>query len=231
MGSLTGKNFRFLILLAGLIFLWYLGRFFHLDTDAIQNSLAKFPLIFSGLIFIFLYCLVTFFVWFSKDIFRVIAAVLFGPYYSTLFVFSGEVINALILFGLARYLGGPFFAGKVQPDRKNFSAKIARTNFFWLFLFRFTPLIPFRFMDIAAGAANIPFRRYFSAVILGSPVRIFWLQYILSGVGKAVLDDPMRLQEYLLKNRPMFIFSFIYFILVIFVAFRMKKKEAPCDVS
>ena len=67
----------FFVLVAALILLWFMGRFFNLDTLSLKNALARFPLPLRGLIFIFLYVVVTFFVFFSKDFFWLAGALLF----------------------------------------------------------------------------------------------------------------------------------------------------------
>jgi uncharacterized membrane protein YdjX (TVP38/TMEM64 family) len=85
-------------------------------------------------------------------------------------------------------------------------------------MFRAVPLIPFRFLDLACGLTGMPFKIYLIAVILGSPLRIFWVQYVLAGLGKSIFNNPYALVEYLLDNKILFMFSFIYLLLVILVA-------------
>jgi len=218
---------RFLVLVILLFLFWYMGKIFHIDLESLQNYLSKFPLIWAGFIFTFLYCIVSFFTWFSwvtKDILRFVAAVLFGAYVSTLFIWIAETLNSSLLFYLTRFLGRGFVERFLQKKYQNFDERIGRVNFFWLFLFRFVPLVPFAFLDLANGLSKIPFRRYFWAIVLGSPLRIFWLQYILSAVGLSVFKDPSILVSYLLANKSIFIFSFIYLILVIIVGIKIKSK-------
>lgn len=220
------KNiFKFLILVIAIVLIWYLGRFFHIDTQTIENSLKRFPVFYSGIIFIILYVIVTFFIWLSKDIFKFIAAVLFGAILSTLFIWIAEIINAFILFYLARYLGRNFVENSLKAKFNKLDEKLGRVSFLWLFLFRTVPLIPFRFLDLGIGLTRISFRRYLLAVIFGSPLRIFWVQYVLCGVGKSIFTHPLALAEYLLQNKTLFIFSFAYLILVILVALKIKLKD------
>lgn len=218
------KKIEFLILIIALILFWYLGRFFRIDTQALQRSLGRFSLFYSGILFVILYCFVTFFVWLSKDVFKFMGAVLFGAYFSTLFILIAEIINAFILFYLTRYLGRGFVEKSLEKRYKNLDQRLANINFFWLFLFRAVPLIPFRFLDIALGLTNISFRRYLIVVILGSPIRIFWVQYIVASVGESIFNNPYALVEYLLKNKTLFMFSLAYLILVIFLAVKFKDR-------
>jgi uncharacterized membrane protein YdjX (TVP38/TMEM64 family) len=215
---------EFLVLIIAILVIWYLGRYFRIDTQAIQDSLERLPIIYSGIIYIVLYVIVTFFVFFSKDVFWLTGAVLFGPLLSTLFICISETINAFILFYLSRSLGRAYVERQLSERYKKLDEKLAHINFFWLFIFRAAPLIPYRFLDLGAGLTRIHFRRYLAAVILGSPLKMFWIQYILFAVGKNTFN-PYALTEYFLNNRALLIFSLIYVVLVIAVIFKMRLKE------
>ncbi len=215
---------EFLILIIAILVIWYLGRYFRIDTQALKTSLQKFPLTYSGILYIALYVIVTFFVFFSKDVFWLTGAVLFGPLLSALFICIAETINAVILFYLSRSLGRAYVERRLSERYKKLDEKLANINFFWLFIFRAAPLIPYRFLDLGAGLTRIHLRRYLAAVILGSPLKMFWIQYILFGVGKNTFN-PYALTEYFLNNRALLIFSLIYVVLVIAVIFKMQVKE------
>lgn len=218
-------EFEFLALLIAFFLIWYLGRYFHIDTEALQKALQKFPLFYGALLYIILYVVVTFFVFFSKDVFWLIGAILFRPVLSTVFICIAETINAFILFFLARRFGRGYVEKSVAEKYKYLDDKLGHIGFFWFFIFRAAPLIPYRFLDIAAGLTKIPFSRYLAAVVLGSPVKMFWLQYILFGVGKSMLDNPYILVEYFLQNRTLLMFSFLYLSLVIMAAWKLKPKH------
>lgn len=216
---------KFLIFIATLVLFWLLGWYFHIEPDNLETFFRKIPVLYSAVIFILSYVVVTFFIWLSKDVFRVVAAILFGAYISTIFVFIAEILNAFVLFFLSRYLGREFVEKKAGKKYAGLDKKLADTGFFWLVMFRLAPFVPFRFMDMAAGLTNIHFKKYLLAVLIGSPLRIFWLQFIFAGVGKSIFYDPKSivsvLTEYLLINKTVFLFSFIYLILVIIVALKI----------
>lgn len=222
-GAKNKNKIKFLILVFAIVLLWFIGRYFNVSTAGLEIFLKKFPILYSGIIFVILYVIVTFFIWLSKDAFRLISAILFGAYISTFFIFVAEVINAFILFFLSRSLGRDYLESKAKGRYSRLDKKLAEVSFIWLVVFRATPLIPFRFMDLAAGLTRITFKKYLAAVVLGTPLRIFWLQYILAGVGRNVLSNPLAIADYLLLNKNIFVFSFIYFILVIIVALKIKK--------
>jgi len=219
------NKIKFLVLIISLILIWYLGRFFQIDTEALGKSLNRFPVLYSGIIYVVLYCVVTFFIFFSKDIFWIAGALAYGPCLSTLLVIIAEAINAVILFHLARYLGRNFMEHHLKKKSENLDDRLANINFFWLFIMRLAPLIPYRFLDLGVGLTRIHFRRYFAAVLLATPIRVFWVQYILAVVGKNIFNKPGLLVDYLLQNKALFIFSFIYLVLVILAAFKLRHKD------
>ena len=218
------NKIKFLVLIICLILLWYAGRLLRIDTEALGKSLNRFPVLYSGIIYIVLYVIVTFFIFFSKDIFWIEGALVFGPYLSTLLVIIAEVINAFIFFHLARYLGSNFVEHYLKKKSETLDDRLANINFFWLFIMRLVPLIPYRFLDLGVGLTRIHFRRYFLAVLLATPIRVFWVQYILALVGKNIFNKPELLIDYLLQNKALFVFSFIYLVLVILAAFKLKHK-------
>lgn len=212
---------RFAALILFLVLSWLTGVFFNIDLDYYKNILSRFPIIYSGIIFVGLYVGVSFFIWLAKDIFKIIGAVLFGAYLSSLFIFIAEILNASVLFHLSRFLGRDFVKSKLKGGWQNLDESISQSGFWGIFVLRIVPLVPYRFLDIAAGLTKISFSQYMLAVVLGSPLRIFWLQFILSVVGENVFKNPNLIIEYFHSHPAVLFFSFIYavtsFILAIFI--------------
>lgn len=224
--SERSKNTIRLILLVVIFFtLWYLGRFFQVDREAIEKSLLAIPMFYRGLIYIFLYVIVTFFIWFSKDLFWVIGALLFGAFLSAGLVWIAEIINACILFSLARSLGRSYVERLLKGRLDHLEQRLNRRGFFWFFIFRAVPTIPYRFLDLGAGLTSIPMRKYMAAVILGSFPKILWIQSVLYAAGNAIWSNPLVLADYFLKNKNLFIFSIIYLIVVGIVIFSLRGKK------
>ena len=218
------SGFGFFLLVISIFLLWYLGRLLHLDIQSIRKPLDSFPLFVSSLIFVILYVVVTFFVFFSKDIFYLAGALIFGPILSAVLIFISEALNACILFYCSRYLGRQFVRETLTGKYQRLDERLGGVSLFWLFIFRAAPLIPYRFLDMAAGLTRMRFRKYFAAVLLGSFLKIFWIQFILYGVGESVLSNPNALTEYFLKNQPVLIFSLLYLVLVGMVIYKIRKK-------
>jgi uncharacterized membrane protein YdjX (TVP38/TMEM64 family) len=219
------QEIKFLGFIVILFLIWYCGRYFQVDPRIMHTTLAKLPLFYSGLLYILLYIIVTFFVFFSKDIFWLMGAVLFGAVFSALFICIAEIINAGILFYLARRFGRAYIEKSVSKKYQHLDEKLGRINLFWLFIFRAAPLIPYRFMDLAMGLTKIRFRSYLLVAVLGTPFKIFWIQYILSALGKNVFTNPSMLMGYFLANRNLLLFSLIYPILIILALLKINSRS------
>jgi|YelNatPaOPRAMG01_1025707.scaffolds.fasta_scaffold05302_5 uncharacterized membrane protein YdjX (TVP38/TMEM64 family) len=218
---------KFSIFILIILLLIMLGKHFKFEPETLKIYLSRYPLILSGIIFVILYVVVTFFVWLSKDIFRVVSAILFGANISSLLVWIAEVINAYILFHFSRIMGKEFVEKKIFKEKFSYYKELLekRSSFFGLFILRATPLVPFRFMDMFMGLSPISFRYYLLVVLLGSPLRIYWLQFILASLGMAVFKEPQKLIDYLANNKIIFIISLIYVILVIILGVKLIPKK------
>jgi len=218
---------KFLLLILIILFLSILGRYFKFDPNSLRFHLSKYPLIISGIIFVILYVVVTFFIWLSKDVFRITSAFLFGANLSTILVWISEVINAFILFHFSRFLGKEFVEKKISTEKFSYYQKILekRRSFLSLFILRAVPLVPFRFLDMFMGLTPISFKRYLLVVLLGSPIRIYWLQYILASLGMAIFRKPEELIYFLITHKIIFILTLIYVILVIVLSFKIIPKK------
>ena len=204
---------------------WQIGKIVNFSDAQYENFLLQFPVFVSGLIFVFLYVIVTFFAWLAKDILKIVAAILFGAYISTFLIWIAEMINAAVLFYFSRTFGKDFVQGILKGKARSLNEKIGKAGFWGLFVLRAFPLVPFRFLDLAAGLTKTSFWRYFILVVFASPVRIFWIQFILSGVGVAIVKDPTVLIRYLSENELIFVLSFVYLVISIVFVFLLRKKH------
>lgn len=214
---------KFYIFITLILFFILIGKFIKIDFDFVKSQLSSFPLLYSGIIFVILYCFLTFFIWLSKDILRFVAAFVFGPFLSTFFIFIAETINAFILFNFSRALGKEYILKAASQKHLSSIEKLSRINFFWLFMFRLTPLVPFRFLDMACGLTNISFKKYLLAVIFGSPIRIFWVQFFLASLGLSLLTNVEAVKLFLFNNVHMLWLSIAYIVLVFIVAIKIKR--------
>ena len=216
---------KFLIFIVFILLFLCLGKFFSFDKDVTVNFLCGFSPVLSGIIFIALYVGITFFIWLGpKDIFRIAAAVIYGAVWSTVLVFVGEMINVVVLFHLSRKLGRGFVESKLKGGMRRVDETIADSSFWAIFLMKFFPVIPFRFLDLGFGLTKIALKKYFLISFLASPVRIFTLQLLLS-LGADVFMNPEKLSQYLAGYPRLLAFYFIYVVGSFALAFVFKKRQ------
>ena len=215
---INNKALKFVLFLFIFAACWYLGRVFDFDVSYYQEFLSKYPLALSGLIFVLLYVVTTTFVWFGpKDILRIASAILFGAYVSTVFVWIGEMINAVVMFYLSRILGREYVRQRLGVKSGDLDKMKDDPSFFGIAAWRINPLVPFRLMDLGYGLTRTSFRKYFCAIIIISFFRILWLQFILAGIGTGLFEDVSAMLDYFLANPAVVRYSGLYFLAVIVV--------------
>ncbi len=223
LSSRKRATLQFVLLVLLVVVFLNIGRFFHLDEEWYRSLLTGTPLVLSGVIFVVLYVVVTSLVWLGpKDFFRISSAIIYGPYISTLFVYIAEVINAFIFFHLSRKFGRGFVESKLQGKMKNLDEKIATASFWWIFAMRLF-IVPFRFLDMGCGLTRISFQKYLLIVLLGTPLRLFLFQYLLS-LGMDVVRDPVQLADHLSANPLVLWFNVVYLVGAVVVLFFLRKK-------
>lgn len=222
MAVFNNHKIRFAVFLTVILICWILGRFFNLDAEYYKALLLKFPA-FSGIVFVWLYVGVTFFIWPAKDFFKIIGAVFFGAYLSTLFIWAAELANAVLLFYLSRKLGRNFVEAKTKGKWLKLDERLGNLRFWDLFALRAVILIPYRCLDLACGLTKIPFKKYFMAVVFGSPLRIFFLQFFLALLGESFLRNIGALADFLHTHNFVSLACVIYIFSSVILIFRLKK--------
>jgi uncharacterized membrane protein YdjX (TVP38/TMEM64 family) len=217
----TKPQIRFSILLLFIISFVFLGRLDPVDKEAIDTFLKRIPLVYSSAVFAFLYVVGTFVIWYLKDPLKVVGAIVFGAYLSTLLIYVAEIVNACLFFHLSNSLGKDYVEKSLRGRFRKFYERIDEINLGWIFLLRAIPLVPYRILDIVFGLSKIPFRKYILVVILASLPRIFWIQFILAGIKGFSIG---RAMDYFNQNMLVFSLSFAYFLVTLIVAFRIKRK-------
>jgi uncharacterized membrane protein YdjX (TVP38/TMEM64 family) len=212
---------RFVLFLLFIIAFIFLGKLVSVDKGAIDAFLKRVPLPYACVAFAFLYVVGTFMIWYLKDPLKVVGAILFGAYLSTLLIYLAEIINACIFFKISKSLGQDYVEKSLTGRFKRFYEKIDDINLGWIFLLRAVPLIPYRVLDLGFGLSKLPLKKYILIVILASLPRIFWVQFILAGIKGFSMNGAMT---YFKQNHIVFFLSLAYFVVTSIVAFRMKKK-------
>jgi uncharacterized membrane protein YdjX (TVP38/TMEM64 family) len=207
------KKIKFLIFLIILIGCWSLGKFSNINVESYQEILNQHPLILSGPIFIFLYVVITFFIFFGpKDIFRIMSAVLFGSYISAILISIAEIINAIILFTFSRKFGREYVQERFGLKDRHIEQANRGSSIWGILAIRINPLIPFRVMDLGFGLSSVKLKKYVIVSIVATFPRVLWLQFILTGVGTNILKDPQAVVAYLMDHFYIVVYSSLYFL-------------------
>jgi uncharacterized membrane protein YdjX (TVP38/TMEM64 family) len=219
-----GGSIRLFYAFILLIFLgWVLGRFVKLERPTIQSFFEGIPLLYAAVLFILLYAVLSFFLWFTKDIFMVASVVIYGPFVSTVFVWSAEIVNAIILFFLARRLGHGFVKTRIEPRWHGLWKRMNKIGFWDMLALRAIIFAPFRFLDLAFGLTEIPLRNYLAAVIPGSLPRVWMRQYFLYIFFVIVAKDLGSMIVYIQERQYLSYFALFYVILWVILFYRLKK--------
>lgn len=213
------KNIRFIFFIFIIFGAWLLGRFFNIDIEQYRSALSPYPLFLSGIVFIGIYVITTTLIWFGpKDILRLVAAIFYGPFYSTVFVWLAELLNACIMFHLSRFLGREFIEQKFKAASRDIERAKSNSSVIGISALRLNPLIPLRFLDLGYGLTQVSFFKYFCVILITSFPRILWSQSILSQVGDAIFKDYNLVLEYFLNHPFIMYYSGVYFMVVVFLS-------------
>ena len=219
-----GGKRRFLILVVLVIVLMGVGFLLKPDLHPLMSWLRALPLLYSACAFVLIYIGLSFFFLLAKDMLWIVGAMIFGVAGSTVLICISEYANACILFCFSRKLGRAYVERSLRGRFGTFDATLGKSNFFWLLLLRATPVIPYRFLDMGCGLTAIPFLRYMTAVVLGTPIKTFWMQYILFQVGEGLYHNPSVLVGFFLQHTQFLFINFLYLFIIVLVAIGISRK-------
>ncbi|MGD9014809.1 MAG: VTT domain-containing protein [Candidatus Omnitrophota bacterium] len=220
----TGSK-RLIILIIFFALIGIGNYYFKIDWEGMRFYLEGVSVWRAAIIYTLIYVLVSIFLILAKDILKIIGAICLGAVLSSLCIWMAEVINTVVLFSLARYLGRGFVQARLKGNARRIDQRIGSSGFKGFLILRLVPLIPYRVLDLLAGLSSFSFFQYFVIAVIGSPLRIFWVQYILAGVGVAIFNNPAVLVEYIMNHKIILAWSLVYLILVIVVGFRLRFKQ------
>ena len=214
---------QFTLLALVLVILIGVGFLFDFEETAWVAYFQQLPLPLAGIIFIGAYVGLTSVAWLAKDLLRVVAALVFGPYWSTLFIWIGELANSVVFFHMSRKLGRAYIAEKFHLKETKLESFGGKGGVWHIFLLRSMPLVPFKVLDLGYGLTSVTFRKYCLVTAVAMPAWIFWFQLIYAALGSSVLD-PARLMDYLIQNITLIRLGFIYLALSAVAMILLRKK-------
>lgn len=114
---------------------------------------------------------------------------LFGPLTAAAATVVGSTLGATITYLAARFAAGRAIRDRLARGRLGkIVAGFEASPFAYLLTLRLLPLSPFGLINVAAGVARAPIRKYMAATALGAVPHALIYAYLGVGLGKAVLD-------------------------------------------
>jgi uncharacterized membrane protein YdjX (TVP38/TMEM64 family) len=151
--STTTKRLLFLILI--LLIIGIINHYLKIGLEGIRAFLEGFSPWMAVFIYALIYVLSTIFLPPTKDMFKLIGAICLGAILSSLGIWIAEIINAILLFYLARYLGRGFVKVRLRGRAKIIDERIGSSGFRGILILRLVPIIPYRVLDLLAGLSSV----------------------------------------------------------------------------
>jgi uncharacterized membrane protein YdjX (TVP38/TMEM64 family) len=172
--------FRFASLLAALVVLLVLSRFFPIVDliAAVQQRVlhwGAWSAIFYPLLFALCNVLLL-----PGGILCVGAGFFFGLWWGLLIVFAGNAVGAAISFALSRWLAGDWFRRKFSrnPTLRALGPAVEREGWKIILLSQLHPLFPTSLLNYLYGLTRIPFRTFMLWVSIGRLPGLFLYAYL-----------------------------------------------------
>ncbi len=218
------RKFLFLVGLAGLLLLSFvLARLFTRSGNVVESFFMHSHPGLAAPVFFVVFILSSFIILDIKDILKIAAALAFGATGSALLIWLAELVNCWLLFHLARRYGREWVEQRFGVREKHLSWVKRFYSTGAIFVLRSLPVFPYRILDVAYGLSELSFRKYFVISALSSPIRIFWLQFILAAMGAAVFDQ-QKMTQYLQANPDLLKASLAYLLVSLVAAFVVGKR-------
>ena len=141
--------------------------------------------LFAPMIYVLCFAILPIFL-FPVPILAVVAGAAFGLFAGSLYTIIGAMINSVLMFYIARFLG--FRA--VSDFTQNSKSKVLKTlgepggKFSLILILRLMPLVPYNALNYACGVMNVSLREYVVATFVG----IVPATFIMVNLGEKALD-------------------------------------------
>jgi len=126
---------------------------------------------------------------------------LFGPLVGAVATIVGSTLGAVMAYLAARFAAGQAIRDRLASGRlAGVLAGFEQSPFAYLLTLRLLPLSPFGLVNVAAGVARAPVRKYVAATAAGAVPYALIYSYLGAGLGRAFLGG--RAPELALLARP-----------------------------
>ena len=141
--------------------------------------------LFAPMIYVLCFAILPIFL-FPVPVLAVVAGAVFGLFAGSLYTIIGAMINSVLMFYIARFLG----FRTVSTFTQNSKSKILKTlgepggKFSLILILRLMPLVPYNALNYACGVMSVSLRDYVVATFVG----IVPATFIMVNLGEKALD-------------------------------------------
>ena len=183
-----------IILLGAGIAAWALGLGDQLTLDALRGhreSIAAWQsnpgtAVILAVLFVLVYAVVAATLPPGAALMVTAAGFFFGFLYGSTLAMTGAVLGTLPSYFAARTAVGRTIEERGGPKLKKVMGMLEDNAFMTILTFRFLPVIPYFFLNMAAGLARVPLPKYFAASLIGLVPATLTLVALGAGAGEAI---------------------------------------------
>jgi len=167
------RLFILLIIISVLVILYFSGLNRYISFAYFNANKAELLLyvhrnfMFSAFCFVGIYVLASVFFLPITPLLAVASGFIFGISYGVLFTIIGATIGAVLGFLLTKYILGILIQKRYKKKLEKFNREVKEHGGLYLFALRFSPFIPFVFVNLIAGLTSIPLTTFFVSTVLG----------------------------------------------------------------
>ena len=161
---MNNKKVILVIILISVFLVFYVFDLFHYisieNVTSISEQINKYGLL-APIIFILLYILAT--VFFLPGVpLTLLAGILFGPFWGTVYVSIASTIGALLSFVIARYLGRELIVKKFKNNNlfMKLDNGVKSNGWKMVVITRLVPIFPYNAQNYVYGLTDIPLTTY-----------------------------------------------------------------------
>lgn len=219
-GASFSAVIKFLLLCLILGVLYWASKDIDLSLEALRTKLGQYPYWSAFLLFSGLYALVSVAPIAGRDVFKLIGALTWGWGISTIFIFAGEMLAAMVSFALSKYLGKDLLDKLLGDKLKPSYEKLNHASFRNMIIIRVLPITPYRFLNYAAGVTDLRFTPYIAGSAIGIFVRTCFFQGLFT-----LFADQLARQGFTVGQVMIFSIGFAVVMLVFWLGYtRLKTK-------
>lgn len=204
---------KFFGLCAVLVVLYFLFRDWDISLASLRDQVGAYPLGIAVFVFAGLYCFISVVPIAGRDIFKLVAAMLWGWWLSTLIVFAGEMLAALVAFVLARVLGKDLLDQLFGDRLKSSYQRLNRAGVRNVILLRILPITPYRYFNYTAGVTDLDLAPYLVGSAVGIFIRTLFFQTLFSLFANQLIERGVTLPQILLFSLLLTAVMFFFWIL------------------